>query len=330
MVRVILVGCGFMGRMHSLVYDLLPNAEVVAVADIELDRAQRFGVDLGVPAFSSLTDAISLMEADVVDICLPTYLHRDSTIEALRAGFHVLCEKPMALNPSDCDDMMRVSEETGQRLMVAHCIRYWPEYAELKRLVNTGELGALKSLSLLRYGEFPHWSWQNWLGNPELSGGAAVDMHIHDTDFALYLLGEPLEMRSSVVLDEHGPSHIFTTMRYPNEVIVHSEGGWNMPKGTQFKMAFRAVFENGAAIMDGGPLTILRNDRIPEEFAVESMPTKGGGNINDLGGYYHQIKDFVNCIESGRPFEVTTPESARLSLNFVRRELEAAKQRSLA
>ena len=110
-------------------------------------------------------------------------------------------------------------------------------------------------------------------------------MHIHDTDFALYLLGQPNETVSYGSYDSRGASHAFTTMQFDG-AVAHLEGGWNLPAGTPFKMAFRAVFENGAAIMDGGPLTIYENGKTPRVPEFPKMQAAGGGNISDLGGYY--------------------------------------------
>ena len=136
-------------------------------------------------------------EVDVVDICLPTDLHADFAVRALQMGKHVVCEKPMAISLAEADRMIEAARKSGRRLMIAHCIRFWPEYVELRRLVESGELGHLLSLSLTRYSPFPSWGSDNWLADERRAGGAALDLHIHDTDFAAYLMGRaPDEMAS--------------------------------------------------------------------------------------------------------------------------------------
>lgn len=320
MIRVGLIGCGFMGRMHATVYERLENARVAAFADRTPDKAQSFAAEFGGEAYATLADMLQGTELDAVDICLPTHLHAQATIEAARAGKHVLCEKPMALTLEEADRMAAACDEAGVRLMIGHCIRFWPEYALLKQIVDDRRYGNLLSASFVRYGEFPSWSSDNWLADESLSGGGVLDMHIHDTDFSQYLLGEPTEMRSFGTIDATGPSHVFTTMRYPG-AVVHLEGGWNLPPGTPFKMAFRAIFERGAAIWDGGPMQLFEVGKEPSQPKFEAMKANGGGNISDLGGYYHEIKYFADRLASGLPFETVTPATSRQSLATVLEEI---------
>ncbi len=324
MIRVGLIGCGFMGRMHCNVYSTLPNAHLVAVADRKPERAEKYGAEFGVPACNSIAEIIANHDLDAIDVCLPTYLHCEATIEAARAGKHVLCEKPMALSLNDCDQMISECEKAGVKLMIGHCIRFWPEYAYLQELVYSKRLGELTSINLTRYGEFPTWSADNWLADESLAGGGVLDMHIHDTDFALYLLGEPKSSHSAGTIDSRGPSQVYTNFVYPN-CVAHLQGGWNLPKHTPFKMAFRAIFERGAAIMDACPLTIYEDGKEPIIPEFPKMATRGGGNISDLGGYYHEIKYFVDCLEKGREFETVTPQTSRLSLKATLEEIEGIR-----
>jgi predicted dehydrogenase len=325
MLRVGLVGCGFMGRMHANVYKLVQDAQLVGLYDENAERGQAFAKDHGIQFFNSL-DALH-SSVDAVDICLPTHKHAEFTLKAAAAKKHVLCEKPMALTVADAVMMRDACEKAGVRLMIAHCIRFWPEYALLKQIALTGNIGELLSLNLTRYGEFPHWGSNNWLADPEKAGGGALDMHIHDTDFALYILGKPKEVFSAGSVDARGVSHIFSTFVY-EKAICHLEGGWNMPSGTPFKMAFRAVFEQGAIIMDGGPMTIYERGKNPYIPEFPTMQASGGGNISSLGGYYHEIAHFVERVQSGKSFDVTTPETSIESLQMTIREIEMAKERA--
>jgi len=310
--------------MHASVYGLLENASLVAVSDRKPEKSHKFAADFGVPAIDDYQQFLNENDLDIVDICLPTYLHREYTVLALEAGKHVLCEKPMALTTKDADAMSEAAAKANRQLMIGHCIRFWPEYALLKKYSDDGRFGKLISLNLTRYGEFPHWSSDNWLADESLSGGGALDMHIHDTDFALYLLGEPESMQSWGSIDHRGPSHAFTTMSYPG-CVVHLEGGWNLPSKTPFKMAFRAIFERGAMIMDGGPLTVYEPDREPMVPEFPRLEAQGGGNISDLGGYYHEIKYFADCVATGTPVSTVTPESSRQSLKYTLEEIRQIK-----
>lgn len=326
MLRIGLVGVGFMGRMHANVYSLLDKANLVACVSKHEDSRTKFASDFGIKAYASMEEMIDAESLDAVDICLPTYLHRDFTVRALNAGVHVMCEKPMALTLEDADAMIAAADSSGKSLMIGHCIRFWPEYAALKQLVDAGSLGRLLSLNLTRFGAFPSWSAENWLANPALAGGGVLDMHIHDTDFAHYVLGSPETQSSWGTVDDRGASHVFTTMTY-GKTIVHLEGGWNLPSSAPFKHAFRAIFERGMAMMDAGPLTIYEDGKEPVIPEFPKMNASGGGNISDLGGYFHELNYFVNKLSDGQPFEVVTPASSRASLATTLEEIRQVFER---
>jgi predicted dehydrogenase len=326
MQRVVLVGCGFMGKMHGTVYGQLPNAELVAAVDQTPDRLKEYCNQFGCKGYTTLEEALANEQIDVVDICLPTDLHHEFVIKAANAGKNVFCEKPMARTVALAEEMADACKRNGVRLMIGHCIRFWPEYALLKQMVDGESLGRLLSINLTRFGEFPTWSAENWLADEVRSGGGVLDMHIHDTDFAHYILGEPDEMISFGTLDDKGPSFVFTTMRFGN-TVAHIEGGWNLPPKTPFKMAFRAIFERGAALMDGGPMTVYEHGKDPVEPQFPKMAAQGGGNISDLGGYFVELKYFIDRLESGEPFEVVTPETSLQSLRTTLAEIDQIKSR---
>ena len=319
--RVALVGAGFMGRMHGQVYAALEGVDLVHVVDRDAARAASVAEPHGASTSASLDD---LPDVDVVDVCLPTDLHAEFAVRALGMGKHVVCEKPMAISLAEADRMARAAEAADRRLMVAHCVRFWPEYAELRRLVETRELGALLSLSLTRYGPFPSWGSDDWLADERRAGGAALDLHVHDTDFATDLMGRaPDEAFSLGNRDPRGLSHVSTLMRF-GDVVVHAEGSWNLPATIPFKMAFRATFERGAAILDGGPLTIYADDGVRTPEMPKMAAASAGGNISDLGGYYYELRYFYDALRDGTPLDRCTPASSRLSLATVLDEIAAA------
>jgi len=313
MLRIGLIGCGFMGRMHANVYKTLDNARLVAAADVKPEVAEKYAADFGLTPYSSLEAMLAAEEIDVVDICLPTYLHSETAVKAAQTGKHVFSEKPMALDLDQADAMISACKEAGVQLMIGHCIRFWPEYAILKKLTVDESLGKLLSINLTRYGAFPTWSSDNWLADASKAGGGVMDMHIHDTDYVHYLLGEPDALHSWGTVDQRGPSQVFTTMTF-GKTIAHLEGGWNLPTHTPFKHSFRAIFERGAAIMDAGPLTIYEDGKDPVIPEIPKMEAGGGGNISDLGGYYHELKYFADRVLAGQPLEIVTPQSSRQSL----------------
>lgn len=325
--RVGLIGCGFMGNMHASVYRLLANAELVGVVDSKPDKAAKMAEETGAESFGSLGALLEGADPDVIDVCLPTYLHKEFTVTAAKAGKHVMCEKPMALSLNDADEMIAACEQAGVYFMIGHCIRFWPEYVKLKEIAESGTLGNLLSLNLTRLGQFPSWASDNWMAEESKSGGGVLDMHIHDTDYALFLLGHPKEHVSYGTVDARGPSYAFTTLGYPH-CVAHLEGGWNLPSGTPFRMTYRAIFEKGAVFMDGGPMTIYEDGQMPVVPEFPKMTAEGGGNISDLGGYYLELEYFIDRISMGLPLEICTPQTSRDSLALVLREIELIKSKN--
>ncbi len=326
MVKVGLVGCGFMGTMHANVYSVLEGATLVGVWDRRPERAAEFVGKWGGRVYPSFDEMLVDPSIDLIDVCLPTSAHAEFSIAACNAGKHVMCEKPMALTVEDADMMVQAAKASGVKMMVGHCIRFWPEYEALKALVDGGTLGPLLSLNLTRYGAFPAYTVDLWAADPGKAGGG-MDMHIHDTDFALYLLGEPKSMVAHGNKDARGVGHFFTTMDY-DSCVVQLEGGWNLPQGAPFRMEFRAVFENGAAIYRDGELMIYEEGAPARKHETQQMEASGtSGNLSSLGGYYNELAYLVDCIASDKMPTVVTPESSRESLRYVLEEVRQIESR---
>lgn len=333
MQKIILTGFGFMGTMHAQVYTRLPGASIAAVVDDNRNATARSMKKLGVraPLFASLDEALAEVAADAVDICLPTDLHAAAALRAIKAGKHLFCEKPLALRLADAVKIRAAAEAAGVFGQVGQCIRFWPEYVAFRKFVKSGQSGALRSLSLQRRSMLPTHSVGDWLLDPKRSGGAALDLHIHDTDFILALLGLPQAVSSRATADEHGLSHIFTTYDFPG-VCVTAEGGWNYPPKWGFQMAFQAVFENGAVEYDSGisqtlSVTLGGGSKKPLAFTqpAAGRSSTGAGNISSLGGYFNELQYFVNRLEAGQaPSEATLAQAAE-SLRVVQAEIESAR-----
>lgn len=323
-----------MGGMHAQIYKQLPGAEIVAVVDPDLDTARAKITDLGMNAklFATLGEALREVEVDFVDICLPTFLHAEAALEAIAAGKDVFCEKPLATSESDGEKMVAAAEAAGTTFMVGHCIRFWPEYVALKELTDSGRAGRLLSLTLQRRSARPTYSKDNWLQDEKKSCGAALDLHIHDTDFVLHLLGRPTSVQSYGVHDNGGWSHIFTHYQYDGGPEIRAEGGWNYPSNWGFQMAFQASFEGGTMEYDSGATPTSRitlGDTEPVEAdllkaeAGESQLTEG--NVSDLGGYLFELTHFIECLETGTKPRTSTGPDALASLKTTFAEIRSTE-----
>ncbi len=333
MIKVAIIGAGFMGQMHANVYNLLPNAKLVAVVDSDVNRAKVLVKNEDVKVYQSMEDLLANTEVDLIDICTPTYLHHDYVIKAAKAGKHIMCEKPMALNVEEADSMIAAAKEAKVKFMVGHCIRFWPEYQVLKAYADEKKFGEVKNVWLSRLSQTPTWSWNNWLLDEKKSAGALLDLHIHDTDYILYLLGKPSFVFSRGVKSDIGWSHVFTQYGY-NDMAVMTEGGWDLPATFPFNMSYRVVFEEGTLDFDSNRTPTLLAYKDGEEPYAPELPKPDvgnvdlGGNVSDLGGYYNELSYYIDCLEKDKYPEIVTPETARDSVALIfaeMRSLESGK-----
>lgn len=308
MLDILLCGFGFMGQTHAAVLRALPGVNLRGVVDPRgeniRDALQEKGVG-DLPVFPTLDDALRAQTYDVADICLPTDMHREAVEQALAAGSHVFCEKPIVLARDDADAMIAAAERAGCELMIGHCIRFWPEYQPFEAFVKSGKGGRLLSLSMQRRSARPTYSEGDWLNDETRSGAAALDLHIHDTDFVHHLLGKPEAVTSVGTKNTTGWSHIFTTYHF-KDVAVIAEGGWNYPVNWGFQMAFQAIFEKATVEYDSGTLPSLtvtmgkeKKQPLPFQSPGAGESKTGAGNLFALGGYYNDLAEFIRCVESG-------------------------------
>ena len=335
MIRVGIIGLGGMGNMHLGCYASVPDAQVVAVADINEAKlkpgasAQKINIGTGggqidptkQRLYKKAEKLIADPNVDLVDICLPTYLHAKYAIKALKAGKHVVCEKPMALTYADCKRVLKAAAEAKGKLMIAQVVRFFPAYEVLKETVESGRLGRLTALSMFRLSNPPRWSWDNWLLDSKRSGGALLDLHVHDADFVHYLLGEP---EAVFAQGAHGPSggwdHVSAAYVYDGAMAVNVTGSWALPDSFSFRAGFRAAFENGCLIHDTSG-----TDALVELTAGGARPIA----LEDKNGYREELAYFVGCIAKGLEPVKVLPASSAFSIRLVEAERKSMERKRL-
>lgn len=330
MVKVGQIGMGFMGRTHFGIYEKLPNARVVALCDQDEKRrkgswAEPIGnlpaswpeqVDMtDRKSYATLDEMLADPDIDMIDITLPTYLHAEAVIKVLKAGKHVLSEKPMGLNPAECKKILEVAKKSKKFYMVAQCMRFWPHYIKIQELVDSKQYGKLKALILKRLASPPMYSSGNWLMNHKKSGGALLDLHVHDIDFAAHMLGKPKRIYAKAT---KGPSggwdHVEAIWDYDKELLVTVEGSWAFAPSWPFDMVLIARCEKATIkwIMSEGPNVKVFTDSSVEEIAVENAT-----------GWDKEIAYFVDCVASGKKPKMCTPESTAQSIALADAEVKS-------
>jgi len=331
MLKVGLIGIGFMGRGHLDNYIRLEKegfpVKLTAICDIDPEKFKNIfvkgNIDVGTGTYdfskyhlyTDMDEMFEKEDLDYVDIALPTYLHAEATVKALNKGFHVLCEKPMALNSDECRQMIEAAKKNDKKLMIAQCLRFWPAYEYLKDICVSGRFGRAVSAYFFRGGSPPRWSYQNWLLQKDKSGGCLLDQHIHDVDMINWLFGMP-EKVSTIgrnVIPGSGYDAVSTNYIYPNGLVVNAQDDWTLEGDFGFDMIFRVNFEKGNLVFEKGKLTVNPNDG--RGFVPELDPNQG---------YYHEIKYFANAIINDTPIETATPESTMDTIRIAEAELKSA------
>lgn len=321
-----------MGKTHLGIYRQFENVEIAAICDIRPEALEITSLDAGGNIKSSagaidlsrvrkFTDFDAMLKAggfEVVDVCLPTYQHVAHAVKALDAGYHVFCEKPLALDMAGVETILRKVKETGKLFTVGQCLRFWPAYAEIKKLVAQGQYGQVKYAEFARFSMTPTWAWQNWLLNAEQSGSAALDLHIHDVDMVLHLFGFPQRLRAAGIFEKNGSvSHIATLYGYEG-LVVSSTGGWICSQSFGFNMRAFFVLEKATIEMDFSKQPVVMV--YPQGAEKYALPLPEGD------GYYHELKDFIAGIERGQLSGIVTPESAADSVKLCLEEIRSAKE----
>lgn len=312
-VRIALIGAGEIGAVHAHAHAATPGNELAAIYDIHPEQAARLAEQVGAGVASSLEAVLDDPSIEGVDICVPNHLHRDLAVRALEAGKHVLCEKPIALTLQDADAMLAAAERSQRFLMIGHMLRFWPEYVLAKRAIEDGRIGDLLLMSGRRMVSLLAGTpgADGWRHDPDRSGGAVLDMQIHDLDVFCWMLGVPESVVSRGVRSADGAwNHLFTVVDFAGGRKGFVEASFMMqgnPLDIQFhilgstgSLAWR--YTPGAFVLhgvqseasSGGPsLVLYRWGREPEGLYT---PAEDSFAVAMRG----QLAHFADCIRTGQ------------------------------
>ena len=331
-VNVGIVGCGFMGVTHAKAYRKISGARIAAICDAvrlppdgvlaaagNVGDADAVRLDMNVvKAYSKLDDLLANPEIDLVDLCIPTHLHPQLAIAALKAGKHVLCEKPMARTSAHCREIVQAAKSAKGFFMPAMCMRFWPEWAWLKKVIAENTYGKVLGARFRRVAEPPGWSQGTFLDGAK-SGGALLDLHIHDVDFVQYCFGRPKSLFSSGYTKVSGViDHVVTQFEVESGAAVYAEGTWAMSPGFGFSMTYTVNFERATADFDiarGADALKLYEPGKP----AQSVKCEG------IDGYVGELTHLVEAIQTGKAPTVVTAEDGLSSVEICEAEEQSIK-----
>jgi predicted dehydrogenase len=340
MLRVGIAGIGFMGMIHYLAYQRTQGAQAGAIFTRSVkklagdwrDIQGNFGprgemMDLsGVAKHDSYLGLLGDDSIDVIDICLPPNLHVEYALQALEAGKHVFCEKPMALTAEGCGEMVAAAQKAGRQVLVGHVLPFFPEYAHAREIIADGRYGKLLGGHFKRVISDPLWLRDFY--EPDKVGGPLIDLHVHDAHLIRMLFGMPKtvasrgRMRGEVV--EYCNTHF--TFADPSLVVSSTSGVINQ-QGRPFTHGFeihleRATLLYDLAVIEGQPptpLTILTGDKENNVLRPDL------GEHDELTAFQAEIEEMANSIESNRPSAILGGELARDAITLCQKQTESVK-----
>lgn len=260
--RVAILGYGGIARSHKGGYIRLQEegapVKLVALCDIDetqftktvtINTGETSSEDLSAyHLYTDFDEMLAKEEFDTVDICLPTFLHKEYTIRTLKAGKNVQCEKPMALSSADCAEMIAAAEESGKKLMIGQCLRFDGGYVALKEYLDSGKAGKVLSVRCERYSAMPRWAFEGWFHDYSRSGGEMHDMSIHDYDMIRFLFGEPKRVSAFGVDHEMKEQVSHAIMQYENGMLISVGGSWGESSTFPFTFGIHVTAENATVI----------------------------------------------------------------------------------
>ena len=328
MIRIGILGIGFMGVTHFKAIQKVRGAKVVAVCTRDRSKLSgdwrrvqgNFGGSGGVQNLEAVAryrevDAlIGDPNVDLVDICLPTPMHYDVCTAALTAGKHVLVEKPISLSPRQADRMLETARKKKRLLMVAHVLRFFPEFRLIKELLEGRDHGKIQAMHMKRIISKPSWR------EPKENGGPAIDLHIHDVDFLQYLLGLPAAVTSSGYLGRGGlVEYLHTQYDYAGRgIAVSAESGWLSQAGCPFEHGYDVYFENAT-------LKFNSSSGTPPQLLTKDGKTRRP-RLTVRDGFVAELQEAVDSVQNGKPSRIIGGQSARNSIAICLKEIESAQK----
>ncbi len=332
-VTVGLIGSGFVADLHAVAFRLVPEAEVLAVASPTPGKAAHFAAEHGIPqAFTDYRDLLAVKDIELVTVSAPNDLHAAITLDAARAGKHVVCEKPLCLTLEQADQMIDACRRAGVLLLYAEELCFAPKYVRAKKLVDEGALGNvfLVKQSEEHFGPHSPWFWDvNRSG-----GGVLLDMGCHSVEYARWVFGKPkvksvyASMHTHVHADRtRGEDHSICVVEYEGGRVGLAENSWAKQGGVDDRCEiYGSAGFTRADLLRGSSL--LTYSETGYGYAVEKAATTRGYTFTMFEevwnyGFPQEMQHFVRCVR-GKEQPVETGEDGREVLKILYAAYESA------
>jgi predicted dehydrogenase len=309
MLRIVLVGAGFIAEAHLKGYLRIPGAQVTAVADVDAGRARRMAALAGGVKWTTDFREV-LADADIVDICTTSETHGEIGMAAARAGKHIHVEKPFAMTMADCDSLLDACAQAGVKVMAGQTERFKPLHQVTKASIDRGDIGKLVLTRIaIDAGHFWPGGWEGWQIDPARSGGIFLHLGIHTLDLLLWLSGaQPrsiyaqTQKRASGQMDMN--DYYQCIVKYQDDTTAIAELSYALPRRGDSYRALMLVGTRGSAYHKLTDDAFLISDS-GYHFVADALDDPVS----------RQVRHFVECVAADSE-PVTTPEQIRTALRL--------------
>jgi len=302
MLRVGLVGVGGISGAHIPAWNKMEETQLVAICDVRPEQMEKYS---DVAKYTDFDEMLEKEELDILDICLPTYLHADFAIKAMEKGINVVCEKPISLKKEDVKRVYDTAEKNNVKFMVAQVLRFWPSYEVLKEIYDKQKYGKLISGVMSRIGVRPKWSWDNWMADEKRSGLVPFDLHIHDLDYMVYTFGSPKNVQYNRA---KRPEQDYLSMVYTyDDFFITAESSW-YDSPYPFTATFRFQFEKAVVANEGGKLMIYEAEGKIIDLSASEEGDTGEINLPKSDGYFNELRYFTDCVLNNTTADKVKPD----------------------
>lgn len=302
-IQIGMVGIGGMGTVHLSNYAHMEGCRVVAAVD-QTDAAKERAKEFDLRLYPSIDLMLEKEKLDLVDVCSPTFLHKEHVTNVLEHGISVICEKPLTFHKKDAEDLFHLAEAKGVNLYVGQVLRFFRESQILRELMESGEYGKVLDANFERLSACPRWVSNGWLFDKEKSGHLPFDLHIHDLDLMVSLFGKPDDFTfTSCGNKEKEYKEAYRFSYRFGELTAVAEAAW-YNADFPFTARYRIYFERAVLVNDGKSLIAYEWDKEPRVFDTEeSIKIPTGINLPPTGVFLEELSHFIDCVKKGKPSE---------------------------
>lgn len=316
MKKIGIIGAGYIGKSHAEGWFSIKDVKICGICDKNHEKASIIAEKYDTLVYTDLEELLQ-SGIDVLDVCVPTKYHYATVMNAFQKNISVLCEKPMALTLEEAEVMVKTAGERNLTFMIAHCVRFDPNYAYIKKVIENQLYGKLKSVRIYRDSAIPLYSESQWLLDTNLSGGVSMDLHVHDVDLIYWFLGLP-----NWVFTRNNSSSINTSYGYDN-IVATTEATWRTQNSFPFNAGYDIQFEQATLTYSGGTLNLYtdKEEKILDNIAeLLSISEISGSSI-----YYNEIAYFYNCLVNHIKPDYCLPNDSLNAHNILMSEIESGQ-----